>query len=262
MEFQLDTVIGERETYLTSTAYSKKNYSPWYEKSFMIPHETLRRELLRAEKALQCIDVVKYPWHAVNFQKWFNNYLVPSIHAHHDAEEEIVGPFYKKLGEEIEFGAQYTHVDLINDMQILDALAVKLLDTVNAGKDNETIAITNEFRTKFNSWHQHMLYHLEEEEKFWPDVLIRHGELKCNEFIQQIINTEVNKKGKAGLAFKVLTGAILDNAGYEIEKFPPSLPTALQLAPWMSERQINEFVAQVPLVPRLVIFPGKHFPQL
>ncbi len=51
--------------------------------SFLIPHEALRREFLRAERAIEGLqNVAKYPWKADYYRSWLIDFLGPSIHEH------------------------------------------------------------------------------------------------------------------------------------------------------------------------------------
>lgn len=57
-----------------------------------MPHETIRREFLRLELAIQHLnDVTKHPWKAINLYTWLSKYFLLAIHSHHDNEENIFG---------------------------------------------------------------------------------------------------------------------------------------------------------------------------
>lgn len=73
---------------LTSTVIEPKESYPWHEKMMLIPHEAIRRELLRAEKALNLMDAVNYPWHATQFNTWLSEYFFPALHEHHYVEDK------------------------------------------------------------------------------------------------------------------------------------------------------------------------------
>ena len=105
-----------REVFITSTVIGQnrdeKGEIVWYEVDWLIPHETIRREILRCEHGLARTNVVATPWKARVLNIWMNDFFLPAIHAHHNVEETIVGPFYQKLGAPAaEWGeGDHTHV--------------------------------------------------------------------------------------------------------------------------------------------------------
>lgn len=63
----------------------------WYETDWLIIHEAIRREVLRAEYSIERMNAYKYPWQALNLYTWISDYFMLALHAHHDNEELLVG---------------------------------------------------------------------------------------------------------------------------------------------------------------------------
>jgi hypothetical protein len=47
---------------------------------FLIPHEALRIEMLRAVRVMAHFDIVAHPWKAKNFRTWFSKLFLPVLH--------------------------------------------------------------------------------------------------------------------------------------------------------------------------------------
>ena len=76
-----------------------KNYS-WHEACLLVPHEAIRREFMRAQGALNNMNVIKHPWQILYFNKWVKEYFHPAIHEHHMAEEEILYATYTEVAND------------------------------------------------------------------------------------------------------------------------------------------------------------------
>ena len=76
-----------------------KNYS-WHEACLLVPHEAIRREFMRAQGALNNMNVIKHPWQILYFNKWVKEYFHPAIHEHHMAEEEILYATYTEVSND------------------------------------------------------------------------------------------------------------------------------------------------------------------
>ena len=90
-----------RHTYLISETIpqtSDGNYE-WYQNELLMSHETIRREFLRAEHALNSLDVQRHPWQITCFYVWFSEFFSRIIDIQHEAEDEILAPHYKLLGK-------------------------------------------------------------------------------------------------------------------------------------------------------------------
>ena len=62
-----------------------KNYS-YAVKAFLIPHEALRVEMFRLERAVAVMDVVSAPWKVAYLARWYNDFFLHTLHEHHDVE--------------------------------------------------------------------------------------------------------------------------------------------------------------------------------
>lgn len=85
---------------LTSTAIKQAtdgNY-PYYQCSFLIPHEMLRREMHRLANAINNLDLAKSPWKIYCLKEWYQVFFMPVLEDHHHNEETIFFPHYKELG--------------------------------------------------------------------------------------------------------------------------------------------------------------------
>ena len=96
--------------------YKADGHYEWYQNAWLLIHETLRREFRRGEYAITKMNVIKHPWHIINVHTWLSDYLLRVVHVHHDGEEQVVGPYYAKLGSILEFGHNKTHQELLKLM--------------------------------------------------------------------------------------------------------------------------------------------------
>ena len=55
-------------------------------KGFLLPHEPLRLEMFRLERAVNVLDLTAHPWKAALLAKWYNGFFLPVLHEHHDVE--------------------------------------------------------------------------------------------------------------------------------------------------------------------------------
>ncbi|EKX38246.1 hypothetical protein GUITHDRAFT_144360 [Guillardia theta CCMP2712] len=271
-----------RSTFLTATSIPAnptgdypQHYCDWF-----FPHETIRREALRAEHALRYMEnIVEYPWKAVNFRTWIRDFYFPAIHAHHDVEEDIIGPHYRALLEkegentiilQVWGSKEHDHKGLLDLMDKVQRQAEALcneaqgLTGVNTSqhKIEAVMAQLQALRSVFAAFKTYMFTHLEEEEQVWPGIFQRFGKAEVKKAVAKIIKQDMSKAGPEGLAAKSFAGAFLDNAGSS-KSFPPSkrpaeVPGALKLDPWCSEAVIDRFLSEVPWIPRKLIFPGFH----
>ena len=252
---------------LTSTAIQEKANGKydWYELELLLPHEAIRIEFLRAEMAINNMEPIKNPWHILSIHRWFVEFLLPSIHEHHDLEEEVLGPFYANLGENVEFGQSHKHDELLQQMKdFLDkSKDLCLLVTTPTAPFLLLLEKEEKFRSSFHSLKNNMFAHLHEEELYWPGVLQKHG-LERAAICQNLLSKRgFGKKGADYRAFKAFAGAVFYNAGsgrrIEKSKLPTvaSVPGTLQeLPPWCAKEVIEGVKVRVPLVARLFILPS------
>jgi len=251
---------------LTSEAIEKTpdNNYPWHVCDWLIPHEPLRRDMLRTERAIELLNVVDHPWHIQALYKWLSDYLLRAVHFHHDNEESIVGPYYSALGESIDFGKTADHDSLVKMMQSFGDDVKALLDLVTEGKSEASILTVKEadLKTKWAAFHRLMSTHLAEEEVFWPPVYAKHGEKHGKITLNLILKKEFKLKGKDAIAGNAFAGSVVDALGLFQEryvKYGYTTPThARSFGPWCSIEFRKKFYSEVPSPVRLFIFPGYH----
>jgi hypothetical protein len=149
------------------------------QKSLMIPHEALRREMAFGTNALDHLDAAKHPWKAHCFHNWLSTFLAPSIHGHHDLEEHRFFDFYKKLGANVPEKQSSDHKALIEMLNNVIENSSKMLNLVTLGGDNQEPlrAAIEELKTSYATMVQHMISHLDEEDSYWPAEVAKFGEV-------------------------------------------------------------------------------------
>lgn len=252
-------------TYLTSHAVPKVDSGdyPWQVADWMIPHEAIRRDFIRAAYALERMDVIARPWQAHAFKSWMVDFLFTAVHTHHDTEETIVGPYWIALGEKIEFGVTYNHEIILSRMESTSKLALAMDDAVKALGATPTseqvaaaVAAFNALKLAFLEVQSMLFVHLGEEETFWPSIFMKHTKKEAKAMVDKIISHELKQTGKALAAFKGFTGAIMDAMTGESNECAPAW--ALRMGPWCNPAYHAEFMNAVPWVPRTLIFPAWH----
>ena len=118
---------------LTSTVIAKDDNGsyPFHVIGFLIPHEMLRREMRRAELALQELDSIRLPWKAKAFKEWIVDFFVPLMHTHHYIEDNIIFPFYLSLNCVTPDRHSDDHITLfgrLNRVKLTVEKLVKLID--------------------------------------------------------------------------------------------------------------------------------------
>lgn len=152
------------------------------QKSLMIPHEALRREMNFGLNALNHLDASKHPWKAHCFHNWLSTFLGPAIHGHHDLEENCFFAYYKKLGANVPEKQSSDHKTLIQLLTTALETSSKMLNLVILGGDNaEPLrAAVEELKTSYSAMVTHMLDHLDEEDAYWPAEVAKFGEVSTN----------------------------------------------------------------------------------
>lgn len=262
-EYRLKDIV------LTSTAVTKPANGHYqdHDSHLLIPHEAIRRDILRAEHSLKHMDVVKYPWHIVNFYRWISEYFFLAVHFHHDMEEKVLGPYYQKLGEtHTDFGTTADHKGVLEHMDAIQATAKSLLDLVTAGNMNAGKAQEQQevLRKQWLKFKDYFFLHLHEEEVFWPPVYNKHGTNHADKVVKLILASEMKLKGADQIAGQAMSGAVFDALGM----FPPSktkkynyTPPANALVfagPWCGQSFLEAFKKKVPFIARALVFPAFH----
>ena len=254
--------------FLTSKAIAptENGCYPFYQSEWLIPHETLRREFLRAEWALSRMDVLQHPWKAVTFKVWLLEFFFPSINSHHSTEEEVIGQHFGELGEIGDFASRSEdHGGILERMQITSVAAVTLAESVKELHPNSSMSEKDKVINQ-----QHILValmkdlknyafsHFEGEENTWPKIYRKHGEIKVRDLDTKIFKFCISSY-EARCQFQLIFGSVLDQSGYTKcyppGKYPKSLTCALQMDPWANEKVITEILDRTPWICRYVIFP-------
>lgn len=241
---------------LTSTAIQERKDGKyeWYELELLLPHEAIRMEFIRADKAIRMMEPIKHPWHIIAFHKWMTEFLLPSIHEHHDLEEEVLGPFYAGLGENVEFGSTHKHEELMQQMNefVIQCNELCLLATTPSSPFLLMIEKEDKLRASFQNLKTSMFAHLHEEELFWPNILQKHGLEQAANCQKLLAKRSFGKKHVDQGAFKAFAGSVFYNAGNGRRNEKPAF---LELQPWCHPDVLNSVRTRVPLVARLFILP-------
>ena len=104
--------------------------------------------------------------------------MAPSIDDHHDLEEQIMFPYYQKLGAEFPHRQSEDHKALMALLDELKSKSAKLLDSVkdNKGIESDILEQQSELKTLFRKFHKLLLDHFAEEETYWPPIVKQFGE--------------------------------------------------------------------------------------
>ena len=213
------------------------------------------------------MNVNKHLWHILSFDKWYNEFFLPFIHAHHDHEEIISFPFWAKL-EGIDAPQKQTqdHKTLLKDLNEISTLSKEILDVASltftspsrSSESSSLITIKcDELKVKWDSSMQHMFDHLSEEETFWPPIYEKHGEKFVKEDTNNILNHGFQTKGIEHEAFKNTFCSVLTAVGTTLNKSKGKYGQLIftQL-PYASTEFSANFHNELPMVPKLLIFPS------
>jgi len=249
---------------LTSTSIKASPTGDYntYETTFLFPHEVLRREFMRASKAVESFDLVKCPWKIHCFNKWYTDFFLPAVHEHHDIEEKIFFPFYSKLGCPTPNLQCEDHKMIISHLEDIRDRSAALLNLVIANANHESDAkiheLVAEFKTTVHNLTEKTLVHLAEEERFWTPVCEQYGEAKRKEVEQMIVKEGINHGGQA---FQNFGCAIADSMKITIcaDPYEASLKSAgvnTHIDGWANKRIQTEFMSALPYPVRKLLMPG------
>lgn len=189
-------------------AVSADNYYNYAQQAVLFPHEPIRRELERGQKALESIDVAAHPWKAQYVHVWLVELLIPMILDHHDSEEKHMGPFYKQRGAQIPDSVGGAHAKLTVELEKIGTLAETFAQSPTA----ENLA---SLKACFESMSVMMGAHFAEEERFWPAAIEQVGEEDYQVFHKEM-HTDMRNQ-PSGHMFLM---SALDSMGYEFDGFP------------------------------------------
>lgn len=242
---------------LTSTAIpaTETGYYTFDQISFLFPHEPIRRELTRGREALRNLDLQNHSWKLKYVNKWLNDFLIPVIADHHDAEDKYLFPAYTALGVKIPTHIEKGHEKLDEILALLTKLSCEVYNAVNENKKNEYEAKFAELKTVYEDFYVNFNQHLHDEEEFWPAVIREQGEENYTR-----INADLHAQTKAQKTAKLFICSVLDSMGYE---FDLNTPTH-NVGKWKDTRWCNEdllndkIVNKIPYFVRAYIFPSMN----
>jgi len=120
-------------------------------------------------QACSPFDAVRYPWKVINFFKWFNGYYYPFLHHHHDIEEKIVMPYFKRKGYDCPEEIMDDHVPLLKGMDDIKAAEVEYHKI--AQDEDKVQKWTVTFRCLIQDHILLCMKHFDEEEQQIPKTL-------------------------------------------------------------------------------------------
>lgn len=250
---KMATVNSSLPIKLTSSAVpvSESGVYSFDSESFLFPHEPLRREMERGKLALDKVNLHEHPWKAKHLAHWLGKFWIPIVQEHHDSEEVIIIPYYKKLGVDIpDHVNDEPHKRLVESLNRLQILVTDLVSCVDTKASTEAIdEKLSSIRSEYAGMYSLMNDHLAEEERFWPKVIAEKGQ---EQWVQ--CNADLHKFTKSLPNGKLFLMSMLDAMGVEFEGFPHN--TELDTR-WCAESLVQEKILQkIPWFVVSWIFPG------
>jgi hypothetical protein len=209
-------------------ADGKFNYG---DMALLVPHEAVRIMTERTSRMLSFYNPEKHPWKVKRLRTWFQDVYIPIIHGHHDAEEKIFFPFFKA------FGAPAF------DSQIKDN--AELMHKLEDLRRSLSSPIGDDVRRSFAQLSDLMLSHLDEEERFWPEQLRKHGADQVSK-VETLIIREGMKHGRSSQITLIL---VCEAMGCNLTGPHPD-------AGWASPAAKDAFRSKLPLLVRKLLVPG------
>lgn len=173
------------------------NYS-FEHAAFITPHEAIRRELMNAANALESFDCNRNPWMAGLLKEWVEDFFVPLVNAHHCLEDSVFFPIYYQLGVTLPERIAEDHISLINRLNHWKSLVTQLANEVSSKADSKDAE--RAVREHFSILRREIEGNFSEEEKFWPSILVKDGQVSL-------------LFGIVGQIFNVLFGFIVEKLG-------------------------------------------------
>lgn len=220
--------------------------------ALLAPHEAIRRETIRAMSAIECLDIDRNPWKARSFAIWFRDFYIQCIKDHHDNEENIMFPFYRKLM------ASNIPQNQIDDHEKLTTLLSSILDlaidaeaSVTNGETQDILVAKKEtLKTIFTAYKEALFAHLAEEETFWPPVILKFGKIQFEKMHGLIIAAGGIPPSHAA---QMISCSVMNALGININGVPAQ--TIGDIAPWCNEKLAKEFYNDIPWIARAFFFP-------
>jgi len=195
----------------------------WCDEGLLIPHEAIREALFDAAEALRHLEPrASKMWKVDNFFTWYLQYHLPSIHHHHDAEEQIYLPWMAtRVAIPEKLAAD--HVELLETMDSIRALYDTRFDKACAS-DAAAEALVADLRAAWAGYSMMMQDHLAEEEEVIPALL------RANFTVEEEA---------------VVVGEIIASLGLDgNKKFLPNIIDAMSR--WGGEKKVEEFMLNIP----------------
>lgn len=230
---------------VTSTALRNVDVRLWYNEGFLVPHEALRRDLFRVEYALSLIKcqvgsaVGQQKWKVKNFFNWYTTLFAPTVHHHHDAEEDIFFPWISSRVE-IKPKVSSDHAALLAQMDRIESMELRFnrnrLGKKDDGKDELFPLMVKELRDEWKVLIDLVLPHLAEEEEYAPQIKEKFTEAEQDAQVMKIVQRGGLPGIMAqGVAMPVILAAMDKWAGPEHTKaFSAKIPAPI--------RFLNEYV--------------------
>jgi len=221
--------------------------------ALLAPHEAIRRETIRAEWAIQCLDIESNPWKARNFAVWVREFYAECIKDHHDNEEKIMFPFYRKLMimSDIPQNQLLDHEKLTLLLSRILFLADDMESAVNIGELTVILIAKKEMlQTVFAEYKEILFAHLADEETFWPQVILKNGKDQFEKMHQQIVIAGGIPPSHAA---RMIGCSVINALGVSIDDIPAE--SIGDIAPWCNEKLGKEFYANIPWIARAFFFP-------
>lgn len=201
----------------------KEKPSEWQDAGILVPHETIRWWDSEMMEAVNAFDPIAYPHTAWKTKVLFNyleNYYVPCIHHHHDAEEKVYNPAI--LDKVLQKGKQDPFPKIKTDhAQLLQLLGMipGFRKEIEAGK-KEAVA---EFKKHMAGLVKFMEEHLGEEEIMYPKALR---------------DSEMTEQEEIAVVQKIIEGLGLDGN----KRFLPAILYAMCM--WQGEAEMQKWAGQ------------------
>mmetsp|Transcript_106699 Transcript_106699/g.299802 ORF Transcript_106699/g.299802 Transcript_106699/m.299802 type:complete len:319 (-) Transcript_106699:250-1206(-) len=146
----------------------------WADASILIPHEAIRWYHDQMRRVFASFDPTQdgNEWMTDAFFEWMDNYFIPFVHHHHDAEEKIYSPAIQKAAESKGlpwegFFVNTQHVDL---MKILEGMPL-FRQKIKEGTMSDRVSSVEAFKRYMEDYMEKMNEHLKGEEEFYPKTL-------------------------------------------------------------------------------------------
>jgi iron-sulfur cluster repair protein YtfE (RIC family) len=197
----------------------------------LIPHEGLRHEMIRADKLLRLHFRPQSPEHVRIFYVWFDEFFYPSLHEHHDSEENV---FVPRIREFFARTKSMTLADFGDPSVTMKTQHQELARRLEAVKNCRHAPA--DLVSTWKEFFSYMLDHLEEEERVWPPVMRAVGTEEMRSIEKEIVD---HGRKHGGKAFSMFFGAIHD-----------------AMLVWATQSYYDKFMSSMPGFVICMIVPG------